>query len=222
MTPTSSERATILVVDDTSENLTVLNDLLKDRYRILLAKNGEKALQLAAAQTPGLILLDIMMPEMDGYEVLRRLRADAATEGIPVIFLTALSAAEDEQKGLELGAVDYISKPISPPVVLARVATHLALHQARQFLVDQNTYLEEEVARRLAENEKIQDVFGKIVDPRVRDHQLKHGEQVGGDITEGTVMFCDIRSFTAFSESRDPREVVAFLNRFFTAAAECV
>jgi adenylate cyclase len=163
-----------------------------------------------------------MMPEMDGHEVCRRLKADPATKEIPVIFLTAMNSDDDEKRGLGLGAVDYITKPISPPIVLARVATHLTLKNAKQFLVDQNAFLEIEVARRLQEIERIQDVFGKIVDPRVRDFLMTHGQVVGGEVTEGAVMFCDIRGFTAFSEARDPRSVVSFLNRFFTEAAHCV
>jgi class 3 adenylate cyclase/CheY-like chemotaxis protein len=219
---TTNEKATLLVVDDTADNLTLLNDLLRDTYRVLLAKNGEKALGLARDQKPDLVLLDIMMPEMDGWEVCRRLKADPETRDIPILFLTAMDSDQDEAKGLELGAVDYITKPISPPIVLARVATHLTLKRARQFLVDQNAFLEAEVARRLVEIERIQDVFGKIVDPRVRDFLLTHGQVVGGEVTQGAVMFCDIRGFTAFSESRDPRAVVSFLNRFFTEAAACV
>ena len=147
-TPTGSTRkATLLLVDDTPENLSVLSDLLKDSYRILVARSGERALKLAAEQQPDLILLDIMMPEMDGYEVCNRLKADSLTREIPVIFLTALSSEEDEKKGLELGAVDYITKPISPAIVVARVATHLTLKQAKQFLIDQNAFLETEVSR---------------------------------------------------------------------------
>jgi adenylate cyclase len=222
-TPTgSSRKATLLLVDDTPENLSVLNDLLKDSYRILVARSGERALKLAAEQQPDLILLDIMMPEMDGYEVCNLLKADSLTREIPVIFLTALSSEEDEKKGLELGAVDYITKPISPAIVVARVATHLTLKQAKQFLIDQNAFLETEVSRRLLEIERIQDVFGKIVDPRVRDYLMTHGQAIGADLAEGAVMFCDIRNFTAFSESRDPRTVVNFLNRFFSEADACV
>jgi putative two-component system response regulator len=151
MSPPSSERPTILVVDDTPENLTVLSDLLKDTYRVLLAKNGEKALKLATENKPEIILLDIMMPDMDGHEVCRRLKADAATCTIPIIFLTAMQAPEDETKGLELGAVDFITKPFNPAILLARVATHLKLKTYSDFL-------EREVAERTRELAAIQDV----------------------------------------------------------------
>ena len=120
---------------------------------------GERALKLAAMQPqPDLILLDIMMPVMDGYEVCRRLKADAATRDIPVVFLTAKADVEDEKRGLELGAVDYITKPISPPVVLARVKIHLALKAHADFLRDKSDFLEAEVSKRTREVLAIQDV----------------------------------------------------------------
>ena len=154
-----TERQTLLIVDDTPDNITLLSGLLKNRYRIKVATEGERALKIAALDPPpDLILLDIMMPGMDGYEVCRRLKANPRTTGIPVIFLTAKVQVEDEEKGLKLGAVDYITKPISPPIVLARVETHLTLKNARQFLQDRNAYLEEEVRRRTQEVVAIQDV----------------------------------------------------------------
>ena len=153
------ERQTILIVDDTPDNITLLSALLKDRYKTKVATHGERALKIAAAAPPpDLILLDIMMPGMDGYEVCERLKADPRTADIPVIFLTAKVQVEDEEKGLKLGAVDYITKPISPPIVLARVETHLTLKNARQFLQDRNAFLEAEVQRRTREVAAIQDV----------------------------------------------------------------
>jgi putative two-component system response regulator len=107
---------------------------------------------------PDLILLDVMMPDMDGYEVMRRLRAEPATRKIPVIFVTALDMTQDEERGLRMGAVDYISKPLRPAIVLARVSAHIELKRARDRLEDHNAYLEAEVARRMAENQLIQDV----------------------------------------------------------------
>ncbi len=152
-------RPVILVVDDTPDNLTLMAELLQDRYAIKVANNGERALRVAAGTPPpDLILLDIMMPDMDGLEVARRLRADPATRYIPFIFLTARSQIEDERQGFELGAVDYITKPVSPPILLARVHTHLTLKAAKDFLKDQNAYLESEVQRRTQEVSMIQDV----------------------------------------------------------------
>lgn len=135
MTDLNNNQSTILVVDDTSENIDVLVGVLKPNYHIKAAKNGEMALKIARLPTPpDLILLDIMMPGIDGYEVCRQLKADHSTRHIPIIFVTAKIAQEDELLGLELGAVDYITKPISPPIVLSRVKTHLALYNQNREL----------------------------------------------------------------------------------------
>ncbi|MBP6483932.1 MAG: two-component system response regulator [Rhodoferax sp.] len=152
-------KPTILVVDDTPDNLALMRELLKDDYQVKLANGGERALALAA-QTPhpDLILLDIMMPGMDGYEVCQQLKARASTQNIPVVFLTAKTAVEDERKGLEIGAVDYITKPVSPPIVLARVKIHLALKAHADFLSDKSDFLEAEVTKRTREVVAIQDV----------------------------------------------------------------
>jgi putative two-component system response regulator len=152
-------KPTIMVVDDTPDNLSLMNLLLKDHYSVRIANSGERALKLAATGSPpDLILLDIMMPGMDGYEVCQYLKADPKMRDIPVIFLTAKNETDDEKKGLELGAIDYITKPISPAIVLARVKTHLALKSSADFLRDKNVYLETEVSKRTREVEAIQDV----------------------------------------------------------------
>jgi len=117
----------ILVVDDEASNLQLLRHILQDHYRLLFAKDGPRALELARSEQPQLILLDVMMPGMTGYETCRLLKADAVTAAIPVIFVTALSDADDEVIGFEAGAVDYITKPVSPPIVRARVRNHLSL-----------------------------------------------------------------------------------------------
>jgi putative two-component system response regulator len=149
----------ILVVDDLPDNLHVLGELLSPLYRVRIANAGRRALELAAdTPRPDLILLDVMMPDMDGYSVLRQLKADPALRDVPVIFLSAMDATEDEERGLEFGAVDYITKPIRPPIVLARIRTHIELKRMRDWLKDQNLLLEAEVARRMADNETIQDV----------------------------------------------------------------
>jgi len=150
---------TILIVDDLPENLTVLGELLQPTYRVRAANSGRRALQLAAsAPRPDLILLDVMMPDMDGFAVLERLRALPDTRDIPVIFVTAMDGTEEEERGLEQGAVDYITKPLRPSIVLARVRIHLELKRAREWLQDENAVLEAEVARRMRENQLIQDV----------------------------------------------------------------
>ncbi|OEZ97829.1 HD-GYP domain-containing protein [Duganella sp. HH101] len=117
----------ILAVDDEASNLQLLRHILQDQYRLLFAKDGPRALELARQERPQLILLDVMMPGMTGYEVCRQLKDDDATAAIPVIFVTALSDASDEVVGFDAGAVDYITKPVSPPIVRARVRTHLSL-----------------------------------------------------------------------------------------------
>lgn len=136
MTDSSNEhKQTILVVDDTPDNLTLIASLLKDLYRVKIAVNGKKALQIVfSGDPPDLILLDIMMPEMDGYETCRQLKNDSEARDIPVIFLTAKSEVEDEVKGFDLGAADYITKPVSPPILLARVRTHLRLKRMTDYL----------------------------------------------------------------------------------------
>lgn len=142
---TEFEKTTILVVDDTPDNIDVLSGVLRPFYKVRAALNGERALKIACGEMkPDMILLDIMMPGMDGYEVCRKLKANPATAKIPIIFITAKNQEEDEQKGLELGAVDYITKPISPPIVLSRIKTHLALY-------DQNMVLEQRVLERTKE-----------------------------------------------------------------------
>lgn len=152
------DRPTVLVVDDTPENLSLMAGLLRDHYRVLVANNGERALALAEGeQRPDAILLDVMMPGMDGFEVCRRLKRSERTRDVPVIFLTARSEVEDEQQGFDVGAVDYITKPISPPIVMARLRTHLTLKRVRDLLIDQNAFLEAEVQRRMRELAAVQD-----------------------------------------------------------------
>jgi putative two-component system response regulator len=152
-------RKCVLVVDDSPENIAVATSVLRDSYRTKVAPNGFRALLLAKAEDkPDLILLDIMMPDMDGYEVCRQLKADPVTMDIPVIFLTTQTSVEEETRGFELGAVDYIHKPFSPPIILARVRAHLVAKEARDFLRLQNEILEDKVQERTHQLSAIQDV----------------------------------------------------------------
>ncbi len=128
--PFKDTRQTLLLVDDEPANLHVLKHILQDDYRLLFARDGERALELARTERPHLILLDVMMPGMTGHEVCAQLKSDPQTSDVPVIFVTALSNVEDEIHGFELGAVDYITKPVSAPIVKARVRTHLSLVRA--------------------------------------------------------------------------------------------
>ena len=157
----SNEQArlhTVLIVDDAPENIALISTLLKPSYRTKAARDGETALRLAD-EIPDLILLDVMMPAMDGYEVCRRLKENPKTADVPIIFITARSDIEDEQRGFDLGAVDYITKPISPPILAARVRTHLRLKTMRDFLRDKSEFLEQEVQQRTRQISAIQDAM---------------------------------------------------------------
>ena len=172
----------LLIVDDVPANLSFLGDLLHDAgYQVKAATSGRAALRYAAQNPqPALILLDVMMPEMDGYQVLAALRKDPVTCDIPIIFLTALDNARDEERGFQHGAADYITKPIKPDVVLARVRSQLLARIAGNWLRDQNAALEAEVTRRMEENELIQAVsiralahLAETRDPETGNHILR-------------------------------------------------
>ena len=170
---TDNMRSTVLVVDDTPDNLLLINGILSDRYDVKVATNGATTLRIARSDNPpDLILLDITMSGMDGYEVCRQLKSDPSTRDIPVIFLTARTEVEDEKRGLELGAADYITRPISPPIVMARVRTHLDLKAAADSLRNKNQFLEslnDELEYRIAKE------VGKN---REKDSQLLHQDKM--------------------------------------------
>ena len=198
----SSDRKLILIVDDTPTNVAVISGLLKDAYRTKVATNGEKALAIAnGAEKPDLILLDVMMPGMDGYEVCRRLKANPETAEIPVIFLTAKTDAVDEEKGFEVGAVDYIHKPFSGPIVLARVRTQLALQEAlseaREARNEADELLHALLPRKAAEEIRN---FGTMI-PKRHDNVA--------------VLFCDVTNFTAYCDKHEPEDVVSRLDALF-------
>ena len=202
-------QSTILVVDDTPENLAVLGELLQPNYRVRAANSGQRALQIATSQQPDLILLDVMMPGMDGYEVLAQLRANASTRDIPVIFVTAMDGIADEEHGLEQGAVDYIAKPIRPSIVLARVRAHLELKAARDILRDHNRHLEAEVARRMSENQEIQRItihalarLAETRDPETGNHLLRTQEYV-------RTLALGLREHPRFAAALDTRTISA-------------
>ena len=200
-------KSTVLVVDDTPENIDVLNGILKPEFQVKVALNGEKALKIAHTNPPpDLILLDIMMPDIDGYEVCRRLKADPATADIPVIFASAMNEVMDEAKGFELGAVDYITKPLSPPIVKARVRNHLSLKSARSEL--------EVLSRKL----------GKYLSPQIyqsifagtRDTELETSRK------KLTIFFSDIVGFTARTDNMEAEDLTYLLNSYLNKMAELV
>ncbi len=179
-------KATILAVDDIPENLTILRGLLSAEYSLKFAVNGGLALKIAREQRPDLILLDIMMPGMDGHEVCRRLKADERTADIPIIFVTAMGTEPDELKGFALGAVDYVSKPIVPAILKARVTTHLALRRARQTLREQNILLREE-------RELIENIVDRMRNDIHFDHRYLRFITRSMEKTSGDVLFSAFR-----------------------------
>jgi CheY-like chemotaxis protein len=199
--PTSDNKL-VLIVDDTPTNVGVVSGVLKDMYRTKVATNGEKALAIAtAADKPDLILLDVMMPGMDGYEVCRRLKADPATRDIPVIFLTAKIDTLDEEKGFDVGAVDYIHKPFSGPIVLARVRTQLALQAALR---------EAEEAR-----EQADELLHALLPKKAADEIRSIGTVIPRRYENVAVLFCDVTNFTAYCDQHEPEDVVSRLDALF-------
>ena len=200
--PDIDQKKLILLVDDAPANIQVAREILKDTYKTRVATSGAKALELVkVAPPPDLILLDVMMPEMDGYEVCTRLKADPSTRDIPVIFLTAKTEAEDETKGFDVGAVDYIHKPFSPPVVMARVQTHLNLRETRE---------------QLAREKRLVDQLLDNMLPAAAVTELKASGKVTPQRYENVaVLFVDMVSFTRFCDQHTPEEVVGTLGDLF-------
>jgi adenylate cyclase len=189
------DKADILVVDDTPNNLRVLITLLGEHgYQVRPAPSGKLALQAVQSKKPDLVLLDVMMPEMDGYEVCARLKADDETREIPVIFLSAADETLNKVRAFGLGAVDYITKPFQAEEVLARLRTHLTLHRLQQ--------QQRELFRRFATKEVANDL-------------LEHGFALGGQHVDATTLFADIRSFTTITESQSPATTIELLNDYF-------
>ena len=203
--PDIRERATILVVDD---NLSLMSELLNGTYKVKVANNGMKALEHAAKDPmPDLILLDIMMPEMDGYEVCHRLKADSRTRDVPIIFLTAMTQAEDEAKGFEAGAVDYIHKPIVPSIMLARVRTQLELRHMRRELESRNNRLQSlsgQLSKYLSP-QVYESIFSGTKDASLKTQRKKL-----------TIFFSDIKDFTSTTENMSPEDLGYLLNKYFT------
>ncbi|MBF0589734.1 MAG: response regulator [Magnetococcales bacterium] len=212
-----TQQPKILIVDDMPANIKMLVHSLRGEFDISVATNGVNALRLTESGNPDLVLLDIMMPKMDGYEVCRRLKANPNTKNIPIIFITAMDEESDETKGLELGAVDYITKPFSLPIVQSRVRTHLGLKQARERIELQNEELE-------MRNRFIRNTFGRYMSDEVVNSILDtpEGLRLGGEKKEVTVMMTDLRGFTALSERLSPEEVVNVLNQYLEAMTEII
>jgi len=211
MDPNQAKKDVVLVVDDTPDNITLITQILKNECRIKAATGGQKALAIARSENPpDLILLDIMMPDMDGHEVCRQLKADPRTAEIPVIFLTARADVEDEKIGFSLGAVDYITKPISPTLVLARVKTQLLLKSAREYLKEKNVFLES--------------TFSRYVSSRVLD-QLKTtplADFLRMERREVSILFSDMRGFTTVGAQLPPEQIQELVNSALEKMVNCV
>ena len=201
----------ILVVDDTPANLELLFAMLKEcRYKIRAAISGELALQAARNDPPDLILLDINMPEMNGYEVCRHLKADDKLKDIPVIFMSALNEPLDKVKAFGMGGVDYITKPFQFEEMQARIETHLALKAAKEYLKNKNGFLEY--------------MFSRFVSPKVAEimKQRPTSEFLKMESRELTVLFADMRGFTSLSNELNPQEIQETLNSFLEVMVDCV
>lgn len=201
----AQRRSRVLIVEDTADIRYFLETLLKDQYEVAAASAGEAGLRMATGEPrPEIILLDVMMPDMDGYEVMRRLAKDPRTAEIPVIFLTALGSVADEQKGLDLGATDYITKPISPPILLARVRLHLERSANARRLKD----LSEQLSRYLAPQ-----VYQSLFDGSRQAEIQTQRKRL-------TVFFSDIKNFTASTVQWQPEEVTLLLNSYFAEMSQ--
>jgi adenylate cyclase len=201
-------RQRVLIVDDVASNLLILEAILGRDYDLLVSMTGEEALRIAADKLPDLIVLDIKLPDVDGYEVCRRLKADSATRSIPVIFCTALDEVEDERRGFEIGGVDYVTKPLSEPVVLARVRAHLALSQHSRLLAS-TVHAQSDQLARLG---RLRSFFS----PRLVEAILASGSDDALDShrNEITAVRCDLHGFARFNESAEPEEVMMFLGEY--------
>lgn len=203
---TPDDRARVLVVDDEPAVLAIVRQLLCDRYDVRFATSGARALALAEAAPPDLILLDVEMPDMNGYAVCRQLRATAGCEETPVMFLTARATVEDEERGFASGAVDYVLKPISPAVLRARVQTQLALRRAVQ------------LARQ--EQHKAAQMLNLVLPSAAADELRATGTVAPRHVDNAVVMFADVVSFTQWCGEHGPGEVVRTLHALFTEVEE--
>ena len=203
--------STILIVDDTKANLDILGDALKPLYKISVALNGKSGLSIAKRVLPDLILLDIMMPEMDGYEVCRQLKAEAATEDIPIIFLTALDQVDAKSKGFELGAVDYVTKPFEIMEVQARVKTHLLLKAAQDMLKQQNEILEQKVRERTRELMLTRDVTIQSLSSLAETRDNETGGHIHRTQNYVSLLADNLQTHPRFSAflNRDTREILS-------------
>jgi len=234
----ATTRTTVLIVDDVPANVSLLVEIFRPIYRTIVATNGDKALEIAAStEPPDLILLDVMMPGRDGYEVCQLLKASPATRSIPVIFVTSMGDEQDEAKGLAMGGVDYVTKPITPAIVVARVKTHLAasrhakqlesmvrkLEDQAHALLDLNRTLEQRVEQGIEQVKRL-DRLRRFFSPSVVEVLLSGAadDPLRSRRRDVAAVFLDLRGFTAFTEVSEPEDVLAVICEYHEAMGELV
>ena len=226
------DKAALLIVDDTPTNLEILVDFFADAgFEVYVATSGEHALTQVNEVPPDLILLDVMMPGIDGFETCRRLKASAETKDIPVIFMTALSDTSDKVKGLTVGAVDYVTKPLQQEEVLARVNTHLTIRRLQRHLEESNQSLQQEIVERKRTEKALHVYSERLEEAEKETWRLLLNvlpESVAGKLKNTTgviaesfpnvsVLFADIVNFTELSTQHEPEGLVKILNELFSA-----
>lgn len=199
LTPGIEQRQRILIVDDTQANIEILYKILKGDYEVFYAKNGRDCLRLAKREIPDLILLDIMMPDMDGYQVCSLLKADSQTARIPVIFITAMGNEENETKGLDCGAIDYITRPISPPIVKARVKNHLELKRSHDVMEALSTELtnKNQQLKKLAREDGLTGLANRRHFNEVLDAEIKRALRTRQFLS---LILCDVDYFKRYND----------------------
>ncbi|OGK95504.1 MAG: guanylate cyclase [Candidatus Rokubacteria bacterium RIFCSPHIGHO2_02_FULL_73_26] len=211
-----TEPGKLLVVDDTPQNVKLLADLLTVKgYAVVTARSGREALEQVARARPDLVLLDVVMPEMSGYEVCRAIRANPATAALPVVMVTALDPAQERVKGIEAGADDFLSKPINQPELLARVRSLLRIKELHDRLAEANRTLEQRVAAQVAQLERLARLK-RFFSPQLAEAIVSGGAEdpLRSHRREVTVVFLDLRGFTAFAETAEPEEVMGVLREY--------
>jgi adenylate cyclase len=219
-----NEPPRILVVDDTPSNVKLLADILQAKgYAVVTAANGAEALARTEREAPDLVLLDVMMPGMSGYDVCRKLRANPATAMLPVIMVTALDPAQERVKGIEAGADDFLTKPIHQPEILARVRSLLRIKALHDQLTDLNRHLEARVGEQVAQLERLSRLK-RFFSPALAEAIVNGGadDPLKSHRREIVVVFVDLRGFTAFAETAEPEEVMSVLREYHAVMGEAI
>lgn len=219
-----NDKPRVLVVDDTPANVRLLADLLTVKgYEVITAAGGKEGLERATKEAPDIVLLDVMMPDMNGYEVCKAIRADATIAMLPVVLVTALDATAERVKGLEAGADDFLSKPVNVPELLARVKSLLRIKTLHDQLATLNADLARKVTEQVGEMERLSRLK-RFVSPRIGELILagEVEDPLKARRREVTIVFTDLRGFTAFTDSADPEEVMGVLREYHEALGNIV